>query len=142
MRRLIAAATALTMTAAPLQAQEVVGRDDADLIRSGDIIGGSVYSTAEGYGEGAWPGIDFEEEGVDWNRIGEIEDIVLKPSGELVGVVAEIGGVLDIGDKHVLLRLGDVHLVPAEGRGHSVVTRFSEVELREMPGVDQGWWED
>ena len=142
MRRLIAAATVLTMTAAPLLAQGVGEMDEAGLIRSGDIIGGSVYSTAEGYGEGAWPGIDFEEEGVDWNRIGEIEDIVLNSSGEMAGVVAEIGGVLDIGDKHVLLQLGDVHLVPAEGRGHSVVTRFSEDELRAMQGVDEGWWEN
>ena len=67
---------------------------------------------------------------------------MLNSSGEMVGVVAEVGGVLDIGDKHVLLRLGDVHLMPAEGQGHSVVTRLSEDELRAMQGVDQGWWED
>ena len=79
--------------------------------------------------------------GSDWNQIGEIEDVVLDRSGQTVGVTVEVGGFLDIGDKHVLLRVGDVDLVPVDDRSYSLITRYSEEELEEMPGVDESWME-
>ena len=157
MRRITSTAGALVLAATPVLAQETVPADDtmaaetdwAQLIRTRDVTGGPVYTTNEAYDEGSWGGdgdyawgwSGYEEVGADWNQIGEIEDVVLNRSGEFVGVVAEVGGFLDIGDKHVLLRVGDVDLVPVDDQSYSLITRYSEEELEEMPGVDEGWWE-
>ena len=157
MQRITATAAAMVLAAVPALAQETVAADEsvaaetdwAELIRTRDITGGAVYTTNEAYDEGSWGGdgdyawgwSGYEEVGADWNQIGEIEDIVLNRSGELVGVVAEVGGFLDLGDKHVMLRVGDVDLVPVDDQSYSLITRYSEEELEAMPDVDEGWWE-
>lgn len=155
MKRMTLTAAALILASTPVVAQDAtVGdamteNDWAQLIRTRDITGGPVYTTNEAYDEGSWGVPDgeytwgwsgYEGVGADWNRIGEIEDLVLDSSGQLVGVVAEIGGFLDIGDKHVLLRVGDVDLVPVDDGSYSLITRYSEEQLEELPGVDEGWW--
>ena len=61
-------------------------------------------------------------------------------SGNLAGVVAEVGGCLDIADKHVMLRVGDVDLVPVDDESYAFIPRFSEEELEGRPGVDEAWW--
>ena len=91
-------------------------------------------------GDTTWGWSDYDGVGADWNQIGEIEDVVLDRSGQMIGVVAESGGFLDIGDKHVMLRVGDVDLVPVDGQTYSLVTCFSEEQLEEMPGIDEGFW--
>lgn len=159
MQRFTATATAIAFALAvtPLVAQEAVSADDsmaaeadwAQLIRTRDITGGPVYTTNEAYDEGSWGGDNeeawgwsgYDEVSADWNQIGEIEDVVLDRSGLMVGVVVEVGGFLDIGDKHVMLRVGDVDLVPVDDRSYSLITRYSEEELEAMPGVDEGWME-
>ncbi len=157
MKRFTSITAALVLAATPVLAQDTVSGDDtmaaetdwAQLIRTRDITGGPVYTTNEAYDEGAWGGDNdddwgwsgYEEVGADWNEIGEIEDVVLDRSGKMVGVVVEVGGFLDIGDKHVMLRVGDVDLVPVDDRSYSLITRYSEEELEEMPGVDEGWWD-
>lgn len=157
MQRLMTATAALALFAMPVLAQDAVPANDTmatehdwtQLIRSRDITAGPVYTTNEAYDEGSWGGdgdetwgwSGYDEVGADWNEIGEIEDIVLDRSGQLVGVVAEVGGFLGIGDKHVMLRVGDVDLVPVDDQSYSLITRYSEEELEEMPGVDEAWWE-
>lgn len=113
--------------------------DPAMLIRTRDITGGEVYTTNAADDE--WSAdFTYDEVGADWNQIGTIEDIVLNHSGQMVGIVAEVGGFLDIGDKHVLLEVGDLNLVAVDDRSYSFVTRFNEEELEGMPGVDEGFW--
>lgn len=58
-----------------------------------------------------------------------------------MGVVAEVGGFLDIGDRHVLLRVDDVDLVPGDDQSYSLLTRYTEEQLPDLPDVDEGWWE-
>ncbi|WP_323768104.1 PRC-barrel domain-containing protein [Marinovum sp.] len=115
--------------------------DYAQLIRSRDITGGAIYTMNEAMDEGSWGEYEAEGVGTDWNEIGEIEDIVLDRSGQMVGVVAEIGGFLDIGDKHVLIRMQDVRLTAVDDESYALVTRKSEEELEAMEGVDEGWWD-
>jgi hypothetical protein len=114
----------------------------ANLIRTRDITGGNVYTTNEAYDEGeAWDAeAEWTEVGADWNQIGEIEDIVLSKDGKMTGIVAEVGGFLDIGDKHVLISLDDVNLVAVDDQTYAYVTRLSEEELEGMNGVDEGFW--
>lgn len=149
MTRILASSLAALLAASPVIAQQAADTDWAELIRTRDITGGPVYTTNEAYDEGSWGGegdytwgwSDSDTVGADWNQIGEIEDVVLDRNGQLAGVVAEIGGFLDIGDKHVFLQVEDVDLVPVDDRSYSLITRYSEEQLEEMPGVDEGWWE-
>lgn len=157
MQRITATAIALVLAATPVMAQDAASTNDtmtgdtdwAQLIRTRDMTGGPIYTTNEAYDEGSWGGngdsnwgwSGHDEVGDDWNQIGTIEDIVLDRSGMLIGVVAEIGGFLDIGDKHVLLRVGEVDLVPVDDESYSMITRYSEEQLEELEGVDEGWWD-
>ena len=114
--------------------------DKADLIRTRDITGGSVYTITVADNDG-WS-MDFIHNGIseNWTEIGEIEDIVLSKSGQMKGIVAEVGGFLDIGDKHVMIPLEDVNLVAVDDATYAFVTRLTEEQLESMEGVDEGFW--
>ena len=111
-----------------------------DLIRSRDITGGEIYTMGEANDE--W-NMDNEWDAVDsgWNEIGEIEDIVLSRNGKMVGIVAEVGGFLDVGDKHVMISVPDVNLVAVDDQTYAYVTRLSEAELEALPSVEEGFWD-
>jgi hypothetical protein len=120
--------------------------DMANLIRTRDITGGPIYSIAANYDEATWgdtagsmDAFDVNSDGV--NQIGEIEDVVLDRQGQMVGLVAEVGGFLDIGDKHVVVPVEDLRLVAVDDRTYQYVTRLSEEQLEELPGVDEGFWD-
>ena len=114
-----------------------------DLIRTRDITGGNVYTTNVANDED-WTNWDSDEvyDSVDneWTQIGEIEDIVLSRSGEMKGLVVEVGGFLDIGDKHVMISVDDVSLVAVDDQTYGYVTRLSEEQLESMDAVDEGFW--
>ncbi|KIT16100.1 PRC-barrel domain-containing protein [Jannaschia aquimarina] len=153
----ILTATALTATLAmPAMADNHASSDDSammnddtammemdNLIRTRDITGGPIYSIALNYDETMWtdaePATYSTEIGTETNRIGEIEDIVLNESGQMIGIVAEVGGFLDIGDKHVMIPVEDLQLTAVDDRTYSYVTRLSEEQLEEMPAVDESW---
>jgi len=112
-----------------------------ELIRTRDITGGAVYTTNEAHDEGeGWDAAEYDEVKSEWNQIGEIEDLVMSKDGKLTGVVVEVGGFLDIGDKHVLLSVKDAKLVPVDDATYTFVTKFNEEELEEMEGVDEAAW--
>ena len=115
--------------------------DDAtNLIRTRDITGGNVYTTNAANDEGWSMDTVYTEVSADWNDIGEIEDIILNKSGQMIGIVAEIGGFLDIADKHVMIPVSDVNLVAVDDRSYAFVTKFNEEELEQMESVDEGFW--
>ncbi|MBV2358388.1 PRC-barrel domain-containing protein [Thalassococcus sp. CAU 1522] len=130
------AATTMTETADKSE----MSMDGADLIRTRDITGGTIYTIAavdDAGWEMDWAFADMQD---NLTEIGEIEDIVLSRSGEFKGIVAEIGGFLDIGDKHVMLPVGDVKLVAVDDTTYAYVTRLSEEQLEQMESVDEGFW--
>ena len=114
--------------------------DRAELIRTRDITGGNVYTMNPADDEGWTMGTAYDAVGEGWNNIGEIEDVVLDSNGQMIGVVAEVGGFLDIGDKHVMIATPDVNLVAVDDATYGIVTRMSEEQLEELPGVDEGFW--
>ena len=111
------------------------------LIRSRDITGGPIYTLNAADDEGWDSNVMYDDVGTDWNEIGEIEDIVLSADGQMVGIVAEVGGFLDIGDKHVMISVPDVNLVAVDDKTYAYVTRLSEEELEALPSVDEGFWD-
>lgn len=139
MKTLYASVIALTAAAAPVTAEMM--NNDGDLIRSRDITGGTIYAATDAEREN-WLGWgSYDSVGENWRDIGEIEDLVLGKDGQMIGVVAEVGGFLDIADKHVMISLEDVSLVPADDEEYALVTNKTEEELEALPGVDEGFWE-
>ena len=59
----------------------------------------------------------------------------------MIGIVGEVGGFLDIGDKHVLISIDDVNLVPVDDETYAFLTRLNEEQLEELPEVDEGFWD-
>ncbi|SHI56475.1 PRC-barrel domain-containing protein [Wenxinia saemankumensis] len=152
MKYAIPAALAASLVAGPLVAQDTMtteamttadmaNMDRAELIRTRDITGGNVYTMNPADDEGWSPNTAYDGVGEGWNNIGEIEDVVLDTNGQMIGIVAEVGGFLDIGDKHVLVSTGDVNLVAVDDATYAFVTRLSEEELEQLPDVDEGFWD-
>ncbi|MEQ9241335.1 PRC-barrel domain-containing protein [Roseovarius indicus] len=110
------------------------------LIRTRDITGGNIYTVNEANDEGWNPTTVHNEVGSDWNTIGEIEDVVLSQDGQVTGIVAEVGGFLDIADKHVLISIDDLNLVAVDDATYGYVTRQNEEDLEELESVDEGFW--
>ncbi|EPX76918.1 PRC-barrel domain-containing protein [Litoreibacter arenae] len=138
MTRFTSLALALGLAAAPALAETHM--DTENLIRTRDITGGDIYTLNGPMDEDTWGNWEADGVGPDWNDIGEIEDIILDRSGQMVGIVAEVGGFLDIGDKHVLIPIEDMRLTPVDDKTYAVVTRKTEEQLEEMESVDEGWW--
>ena len=111
-----------------------------DLIRTRDITGGDVYTMNAASDEGWSMDTLHTEVGAEWNDIGEIEDIILNKSGQMIGIVAEVGGFLDIADKHVMIPVADVNLVAVDDARYAFLTRHSEEDLEQMESVDEGFW--
>ena len=150
MKFLTASAMALTVAAGGAMAQDgtmksaaensnsMTGMQD-ELIRTRDITGGAVYTWNEANDEG-WSDVEYADIGADWNEIGEIEDVVLSQDGQMQGVVAEVGGFLGIADKHVMIAVDDIRLVPVDNREIVLLTRMNEEQMEELPSVDEGFW--
>ncbi|MDC0737858.1 PRC-barrel domain-containing protein [Cognatishimia sp. SS12] len=115
--------------------------ENPKLIRTRDITGGAIYTLNEANDEGWEMDFAFSEMRENLNEIGEIEDIVLSPNGDFKGIVAEIGGFLDIGDKHVMIPVADVKLMAVDDQTYAYVTRLNEEQLESMEGVDEGFWD-
>lgn len=123
------------------KSSEEMNQMQGELIRSRDITGGAVYTTNEANDEGeGWDMTEYDEVNSEWNQIGEIEDLVMSQDGKLTGIVVEVGGFLDIGDKHVLLSVKDAKLVPVDDMSYTFVTRFNEEDIEAMNGVDEAFW--
>jgi hypothetical protein len=159
MTKLLASALALTLSTTGAWAESHTGSDSensmseggmdastsmddpANLIRTRDITGGNVYTMNEADDEGWSPDTMYDAVGADWNDIGDIEDIVLNRDGQMIGIVAEVGGFLDIADKHVMIPVADLNLTALDDGSYAFVTRHNEEQLESMEGVDEGFWE-
>ena len=75
----------------------------------------------------------------NWENIGEIEDVVLNQDGQMVGLVADVGGWLGIGAKEVLIPLNELRPVLQDGE-ISYVTQMSEEQLKSFPAVEDSYW--
>ncbi|MBE3638628.1 PRC-barrel domain-containing protein [Mangrovicoccus algicola] len=132
----LAAATAIA--AAPLWAQDTA-IDPGNLILADDLDGAEIYSDFESGNWAEEPSVSTI--GDDWKPIGHIEDVVLDMNGDMYGIVADIGGFLGIGDRHVLFEMNNVMILPkAEGSDdYQLAVRATQEELEAMPEVEKGW---
>lgn len=125
---------------AEMTSEDMLGMRD-ELIRTRDITGGPVYTMNAADDEGWDADTVYDEVGADWNQIGEIEDIILSKEGQVIGIVAEVGGFLDIADKHVAIPVNELNLVAVEDANYAYFTRYNEEQLESMESVDEGFWD-
>ncbi|ANT63004.1 hypothetical protein AYJ57_21250 (plasmid) [Salipiger sp. CCB-MM3] len=119
-------------------ADDLFGNENDGLIRTRDITGGAVYAMdTEGEGSDWNPDMSYDSVEDGWEQVGEIEDIVLNADGSFKGIVAEVGGFLDMSDKHVMLEISDAKFVPIDDGSYSVVTNMTPDELDSLEDVDE-----
>ncbi|UIJ73324.1 PRC-barrel domain-containing protein [Aurantimonas sp. HBX-1] len=70
---------------------------------------------------------EMEVYGLTGDEIGDVEDIIVGTDGKILSVIAEVGGLWDIGDTHVSIPWSDVEL-RAEGDGIIVPVTEDTVE--------------
>lgn len=142
----LAATTAMAEMHGTNDAAETArGADLADmqgeLMRATDLTGAPIYTTDAAADEG-WDLDGLNDDiGTDSNQIGEIEDLVLARDGSVRGIIAEVGGFLDIGDKDVMLAMDDLEMITRETGEYAYVTRLNEEELEAVPGVETDFWD-
>ena len=143
-------AAAAQESSMPGQYSGFVSDEDAEQLLSADeVMDAELYTMNAAYGAEEWSGSDlatqwqetdfYESVGPNWERIGDIDDIIVSRDGRLIGVVAEVGGWLDIGDSEVLIDLRDLKVV-APGGDIGFVTRLSRAMIEGMDEVDEGWF--
>jgi len=104
-------------------------------------MGGTIYSVKPEFDTTSWDSQEYYIQlETEWNDIGEIKDVILDKDGKMIGIVAEIGGFLDVGDKHVMLPTNDIKLVAVDDKSYAYVTRYSEEQLEKLEGVDEAWY--
>lgn len=96
----------------PVEGQIVL--QSADSILATDLIGLTVFSAT---GE----------------KVGDINDVIVKLDGAVEGVVIGVGGFLGIGEKDVAIELGQIQLTPREEGGMRLVLNATRADLEAAP---------
>tara|TARA_Y100001001_G_scaffold164831_1_gene199381 strand:+ start:14145 stop:14495 length:351 start_codon:yes stop_codon:yes gene_type:complete len=109
-------------------------------LRAEAMIDADIYTLEREYDETEWFDTDYYGSvDTDWEEIGEVDDIVVSRDGRIVGLVAEIGGWLDIEDEDVIIDMNDVRIVGDNLGDVAFVTRLSEEQLESRQEVDDAW---
>ena len=76
---------------------------------------------------------DMDIIGPDGEEIGEVRDVLVNQQGNIVAMSAELGGVLGVGSREVVLRLDQVGL---EQNRRNLVISMTREELEALPVWD------
>jgi hypothetical protein len=63
--------------------------------------------------------------GDDWNAVGEIDELLLDPDGNLVAITADVGGFLGIGARTMSLSLDEITVISEDGTMDSLYAVLS-----------------
>ncbi|MCO6381829.1 PRC-barrel domain-containing protein [Oceanicola sp. 502str15] len=100
--------TAPETNTAPENGGFIQTADPQDVMAS-DFIGKRVYAMSE---DAAVAEEGVAEADAAWEDIGEVSDVILARTGEVEGVIVDVGGFLGIGEKPVALTMDSLNLVP------------------------------
>ncbi|WBU56832.1 PRC-barrel domain-containing protein [Paracoccus sediminicola] len=104
------------------------------LLRAEALDGADIY-TVDVTGATTWDdSMAYQAVDADWEKIGEVEDLVLDVNGDIVGAIAEVGGFLGLGEKEVMLDPSEVSIVMTEDQ-IAVVSALSQEELEQREEV-------
>ena len=118
----------------------ITGEQYANAIRADEAIGADVYSMNDTYDETQWvENTWYDAVGSDWENVGEVDDIIISRNGQVIGLVVETGGWLDIGDENYVIDLRDLRVV-GEGEDIDFVTRLTQAEMEAQPRAPEESW--
>ena len=104
------------------------------LLRASALDGVDIFSV-DVSGAATWDdNATYAEIDENWEKIGEVEDLVLDGNGNVVGAIAEVGGFLGLGEKEVVLEPGEVTIVMTDDR-IAVVSALSQEALEQREEV-------
>jgi hypothetical protein len=112
-------ATAKESPPQPVEGQ-IINQDKATLLASA-IIGGSVFSPAD-------------------ESVGDVNDLVIKPTGEIEAVVVGVGGFIGIGEKDVAIALNRFTIEPTPDFATTkLVLNATKEELQAAPAFKSAY---
>lgn len=112
----------------------------AQTVRASNLIGKAVYVT-----ETDVTANEIDTDAIEWERVGEVNDLVMSPDGEVNAVLLDIGGFLGIGERSVALSVDQLKLVSGmnDGDEYYVVFNGTADSLENAPEYDSaaiGTW--
>ena len=104
---------------APVEGQ-IILQDKATFLASA-IIGGSVYSPSN-------------------ESVGDVNDLVIKPTGEIEAIVVGVGGFVGIGEKNVAIALNRFTMEPTEDLASTkLILNATKEELQAAPAFKSAY---
>lgn len=110
--------------------------EQAGTILADDLIGMRLYSTVGAEMAPVEGMVDPAEQG--WEDIGEINDLVLTPEGNVSAVIVGVGGFLGIGEKDVALQLDQVNVYQNGEEDPVLVVSMTQEDLENAPAYEEG----
>lgn len=104
----------------------------ADDFLASDLIGMRIYSSDR---EIQRDGGVFSAED-QWDDIGEVNDIVVSPDGEVLAGIVGVGGFLGIGEKNVAVSMDEIAVYTDEGGSRFLVMNTTAETLEGAPDFD------
>jgi hypothetical protein len=140
----------LTTTAVALLATPVLAQDggifQTDLEIGGQDIYASSFVNQTVYATETEVMADMRFAEDELTAVGEVDDVIMTQEGEVKGVVLGVGGVLDIGEKNVLVHFDDINFVQAKGDTdeYFVVLQTTAEQVEDAPTFEYPdammWW--
>ncbi len=79
----------------------------------------------------------YSGDGKDAKTIGDVNDVLMSPSGDAEAIVVGVGGFLGIGEKEVAVDFSKVHWSDPQQNGARLVVSATADELRNAPAFDR-----
>ena len=130
-------------TQSPFVDSTVESVANAQTVRASNLMGKAVYVT-----ETDVTATEIDTDAIEWERVGEVNDLVMSPGGEVNAVLLDIGGFLGIGERSVALSMDQLQLVSGmnDGNDYYVVFNGTAASLENAPEYDGSaigaWAED
>ena len=136
----LAAQTAPSDTSADAQAAPAAGdmsggglfvqTNTPDEIFGSDLIGMSVYSSDAQYDDSQPVTADAR---ANWDDIGEVDDLLITPEGQVKAALVDVGGFLGMGEHRVALDMSMIHMLRDDTGDEFVAVNSSEDALKAAP---------
>ena len=122
-RTLLAAALPLALFAAPAFAQSAATGALVEVEDETQVVG--AYNLSVDQVE------DMNVYSATGEEVGEVDEVLMNADGQIVALVADVGGFLGIGAKEVVLQLDQVQL-----QGERLTVDMTKEQLEQLPDWD------
>lgn len=108
--------------------------DQAVNLYASDLLGSRIYATEVEVGDMVEPGAELE-----WDDLGEINDMILTREGQVDAVILGVGGFLGIGERDVAVTMSEIQIV-RDGEGptdYFLVVNAAQQDIENAPAFER-----